>query len=248
VELGRINIITKVLELSTFLAMPYEGHLEAVFHIFNYLEKQHNSRIVFDPSYPTINMTACKDKCDWKSFYGEAREAIPPNAQTPRGKDVDLQMFVDSNHADDKQTRRSRTGFIIFLSMAPIVWFSKKQSAIETSVFGAEFVAMKQDMECLHGLRYQLRMMGVAISGPSYIYGDNMSVIHNTQRPETMLKKKSNLICYHVICKAVAMGKCLTGHVSIHNNPAHICTKVIPGGRKQDHLVGLLLHDVTDYT
>jgi hypothetical protein len=71
--------------------MPREGHLEAVFHIFNYLEKRHNSRIVFDPGYPTIDMTAFKDKCDWKSFFGEAREAIPPNAPTPRGKDVDLQ-------------------------------------------------------------------------------------------------------------------------------------------------------------
>jgi hypothetical protein len=117
--------------------MPREGHLEAVFHIFNYLEKRHNSRIVFDPGYPTIDMTAFKDKCDWKSFFGEAREAIPPNAPTPRGKDVDLQMFVDSDHAGDKQTRWSRTCFIVFLNMAPIVWFSKEQSTIETSVFGA---------------------------------------------------------------------------------------------------------------
>ena len=65
--------------------------------------------------------------------------------------------------------------------MAPIVWHSKKQSTIETSMFGAEFVAMKQGMEALQGLRYKLRMMGVQINGTSYIYGDNMSVIHNTQ-------------------------------------------------------------------
>ena len=90
--------------------------------------------------------------------------------------------------------------------------------------------------------------MGVAISGPSYIYGNNMSVIHNTQRPESMLEKKSNSICFHAICDAVSMGKCLTGHVSTHNNHADISRKVIPGGRKRDHLVGLLLHNLTDYT
>jgi hypothetical protein len=157
-------------------------------------------------------------------------------------------MFVDSDHAGDKQTRRSRTGFITFVNMAPIVWFSKKQATVKTSVFGAEFVAIKQGMKCLRGLHYKLRMMGIAISGPSYIYGGNMSVIHDTQRPESMLKKKSNLICYHAICKAVAIGECLTGHVSTHNNPADICAKVIPGGRKRDHLVGLLLYDLTDYT
>jgi hypothetical protein len=78
--------------------------------------------------------------------------------------------------------------------MAPIVWFSKKQATTETSVFGAEFVAMKQGMECLQGLRYKLRMMGVAILGPSYIYGDNMSVIHNTQRPESTMLKRSQIL------------------------------------------------------
>jgi hypothetical protein len=50
VELGRIDMITEVSELSSFLAMPREGHLDAVFHLFNYLENRHNARIVFDPS------------------------------------------------------------------------------------------------------------------------------------------------------------------------------------------------------
>ena len=59
---------------------------------------------MFNPSYPTIDMTAFTDECDWKSFYGEAQEAIPPNAPTPCGKDADLRMFVDSDHAGDKQT------------------------------------------------------------------------------------------------------------------------------------------------
>ena len=78
------------------------------------------------------------------------------------------------------------------MNMAPIVWLSKKQATIETSIYSAEFVTMKIGMETLRGLRYKLRMMGVPISGPSYVYGDNMSVIHNMQMPESTLKKKSN--------------------------------------------------------
>jgi hypothetical protein len=151
VELGRVDIITEVSELSSFLTMPREGHLDAVSHLFNYLDKRHNARIVFDPTYPVIDQSSFKE-CDWKAFYGDVREAIPVNAPTPRGKDVDLRMFVDSDHAGDKRTRRSRTGFLIYLNMAPIVWFSKKQATIETSVFGAEFVAMKHSMEYLRGL------------------------------------------------------------------------------------------------
>ena len=59
-------------------------------------------------------------------------------------------------------------------------------------IFGAEFVAMKQVMEISRGLRYKLRMMGVPIEGPTHMYGDSMSTIHNTQHPESQLKKKSN--------------------------------------------------------
>jgi hypothetical protein len=46
---------------------------------------------------------------------------------------------------------------------------------------------------------------GVSISGPSYIYGDNTSVIHNTQWPKSTLKKKSNSVCYHTVHESEAM-------------------------------------------
>jgi hypothetical protein len=39
--------------------------------------------------------------------------------------------------------------FLIFCNMALIDWISKRQATIETSVFGAEFVAMKHGIEKL---------------------------------------------------------------------------------------------------
>ena len=76
--------------------------------------------------------------------------------------------------------------------MALIAWLPKKHPTVESSIFGAEFAAMKAGMEHLRVIKYKLCIMGVPLSGPSYIYGDNMSVIHNTQRPESTLKKKNN--------------------------------------------------------
>jgi hypothetical protein len=113
-------------------------------------------------------------------------------------------------------------------------------------VFGAEFVAMKNGIETTRGLRYKLMMMGVAINGPTYVYGDNMSVMHNTQRPESVLKKKSNAICYHAVRESAAMGESIIGHIPSVNNPADICTKSVPGGQKRDHLSGVLLHEIVD--
>ena len=91
--------------------------------------------------------------------------------------------------------------------------FSNKYSTIDTSVFGLDFVAIHIVVETLRGIIYNLRMMGILISGPSYIYGDNMPVINNTQLPESTLKNKINSICYHTVSEYVAIGESLTGHV-----------------------------------
>ena len=69
-------------------------------------------------------------------------------------------MFFDSDHAGDKSDRRSRTGFMIFMNMAMIHYHTKKQATVEGAVFGAEFVAMKQGVEALRGIRFKLRMLG----------------------------------------------------------------------------------------
>jgi len=127
------------------------------------------------------------------------------------------------------------------MNKAPVVWHSKKQNTVEPSVFGSEFIVMKTRMETARGLRYKLRMMGIGITSPTYTFGDNMSIIFNTSRPESMLRKKSNSICYHAVQESVAMGEMITGHKPSVTNPAEICTKVLPGGKQQDDLVGSII-------
>jgi hypothetical protein len=227
------------------MIFPRKGHLEAVFHVFAYLGLHHNARVVFDPTYPYVDMGAFI-KTDWKSMYGDVKEMIPYDDPVPRGKEVDLSLFVDSDHAGEQFTRLSRTGFVIYLNMAPIVWFSKRQPTVESSVFGAEFVAMKNGIETCRGLHYKLIMMGVALSGPTFVYGDNMSVVHNTQRPESVFKKKSNSICYNAVRESAAMGESIIGHLPSVENPADIFAKIVPGGQKRNHLIRLLLHDLCD--
>jgi len=131
------------------------------------------------------------------------------------------------------------------MNTALVQWFSKQQATIETSVFGAEFVAMKIGIKSLRGLCYKLNKMGVGISGPSYIYGNNMSVIHNTQRPESMLKTKSNSICYHAIHESVAMGESLTGHIRTNENVGNLATKVLYV-QKRRYMLSQLLYDIYD--
>jgi hypothetical protein len=101
VELGRINIAAEVSMLSSYLACPCKGHLENALHVMGYLRLKHNSRLIFDPTYPDIDQTAFPS-FEWMEFYSNVEGAIPPNMPTPLGKDVDLHMMVDSDHAGER--------------------------------------------------------------------------------------------------------------------------------------------------
>ena len=245
VEIGRIDIAVEVSMMSSHNAYPREGHFEVVLHMMGYLKMKHNSRLAMDPNYPPIDQRAFEPQ-DWSQQYGDIKEPIPVNAPTPRGCDVVLRMMVDSDHAGDEADRRSRTGYMIFVNMALIDWLTQKQKTVEKAVFGSEFVAMTHGVETCRGLRYKLRMMGVPIAGPTYVFGDNMSVIFNTSRPSSQLKKKSNSVCYHAVREAVAMGECITTHIPTLLNFSDILTKVLYGMKRQN-LVNGILYDLYEH-
>ena len=134
-------------------------------------------------------------------------------------------------------------GLSFSANLAPIIWLSKQQATIESSVFGAEFVAMKHGIETLRGLRFKIRMMGIPLSGPTYVYGDNKSQMTNSSRPELTLKKKCNSICYHAIRKSVAMGETLLTHIRTGENLADFLTKTT-SCTKRRKLVRGVVHDI----
>ena len=73
-----------------------------------------------------------------------------------------------------------------------------------------------------------------------------MSVIHNTQKPESTLTKKNNSICYHALRESVAMGESLTSHIRTKFNLADLLTKILYGS-KRERLVEGILYDVYDH-
>ena len=55
VELGRVDIFLEVSMLLSHLALPREGHLQQLFHMFAYIKRNHNSEILFEPTDPVID-------------------------------------------------------------------------------------------------------------------------------------------------------------------------------------------------
>ena len=246
VELGRIDICLEVSVMSSHMAMPRVGHMEQLLHIFAHLDKYHNAELVFDPSDPIIDKSQYQRK-DWTSSeFGhiEGKEELPPNMPEPRGLGFIIRAKVDADHASDTVTRRSRTGFLIYINSAPLYWHSKKQNSLESSTFGSEFTAMKQCCEYIRGLKYKLRMMGIPCEGPAYIEGDNQSVLANTTIPDSALKKKCQSIAYHMIREGVARDEWRTAYIKSSLNEADLLTKQLPSGDKRKGFVRNLLHHI----
>ena len=94
--------------------------------------KQKNTRPIFDPTYTDVDHNSFH-RCDWKECNGDVQEVIPADMPRPLDKDVELCMMVDSDHTGNKQTRQSRTGFLIFCNLALIDQVSMMQLTIESS-------------------------------------------------------------------------------------------------------------------
>ena len=65
----------------------------------------------------------------------------------PRGRSVVKSAFVDASHGENKVTRISHSGYVMFINRAPVNWMSKRQQTVETSAFSSEFIALKQCIE-----------------------------------------------------------------------------------------------------
>ena len=168
VELGRVNICLEVSMMSAHLTLPRKGHLDQVLQIFEYLKKYHNTELVYDPSNPEVELSQFERR-DWTaSKFGHVvgKEETMKDMPEPRGVGFVIRAKIDADHASDTKTRRSRTGFLVYINSAPVFWWSKKQTSVESSSFGSEFILMKQCCDYLCGLRYKLRMMGLPCEHP----------------------------------------------------------------------------------
>ena len=158
----------------------------------------------------------------------------------PLGTAVNVNIFVDADHAGNKVTRRSHTGIIIFINSAPILWYSKRQNTVETSTFGSEFIALRIATEMNEALRYKLRMFGVPLERASRIFCDNESVVKSSSYPETTLKKKHCSIAFHRVREAVGAGKQIIFHENSESNLADLLTKVMNKIKRQKLIRAIL--------
>ena len=230
IELGRVDILHEVSLLSAYQAAPRRGHLDRLISIFAYLKQDPKRTLYFSPELPNLDATTFLDnQAAFQEQYRDAKEPMPHNLPPPRGEGhLTITAFVDAAHASNRVTRRSHTGYLLFVNRAPIAWYSKRQNTVEASTFSSEFIAMKTCTEAIVALRYKLQQFGLRIDTPANLLCDNQSVVLNTTHVESTLQRKHNAIAYHYVREQVAAGTIRVGKVASADNLADPLTKILP--------------------
>ena len=225
VSIGRIDITTAVMSMSSFHAQPHVGHLERVKWIYGYLSKFKHAAIrirVNEPEYSEIP----DPEWDWDySVYGPGEEQLPHNPPPELGNCVTLTHYVDANLYHDCLTGKAVTGILHMLNQMPIDWYSKKQSTVETATYGSEFVAARTCVEQILKIHHMFRYLGVPIHGKSYMFGDNKSVVDNSMHPHAKFHKRHTMLSFHHVRQAIAHKILSFFHIDGKYNPADVLSK-----------------------
>ena len=225
ISLGRFDISVAVMTMSSYRTAPRIGHLERLKRVTGYLVKMRQGAIRIRTEKPDYSQVPNPDY-DWtRTVYGNVSEELPKDAPEPKGKPVILTAFVDANLHHDLVTGRAVTGVLHLVNQTPFEWFCKKQATVEAATYGSEFVAAKLATEQAMAARITLRYLGVPVEGPTYMFGDNGSVVTSSTIPHSPLKKRHHALAYHLVREAIAAGIINFSHLPGDLNPADVMTK-----------------------
>ena len=151
-------------------------------------------------------------------------------------KRTSLSLFTDADHAACHDTRKSRSGVVVFMNNAPISWQSKKQTLLTNSTMAAETVAAYTGLQKLREPMELLRECGFIIDKPP-LFCDNSAVLQHAldDAPQPGMGTKHLELYTKILREAcVRFGDFHPFYVNTTENPADIFTKANPSGKDSE--------------
>ena len=173
---------------------------------FGYIRTSPHHKIVID-SLPLQFFRPAPDyeklKPDFIKDYHHASNELDPGFPSIFGPVMETTILVDSDHAYGLKTHQSLSGLLAFVGSTPVLWMVKRQCTIDSSTYAAEFSALRTATEEAQSLHYMLRCLECNVpsdgSCPTRIFGDNLSVILNSQNLAADLSNKHVEISFHLV-------------------------------------------------
>ena len=137
-----------------------------------------------------------------------------------------LVAFSDSDYAGCVDTRRSRTGYAIFLFGNLVDWKSRMQKVVALSTAEAELIALVEAAKETLYFKSVLQEMGIHIGVP-VINCDNQPCVNILKNGGNFQRAKHIQIRYHFLRKMIEKDELEVRHVRSTENTADIFTKPV---------------------
>ena len=163
------------------------------------------------------------------------------------GTALQIKGYSDSDWATDVNTRRSITGYVIFLGANHVSWQSKKQNSVSRSSTEAEYKALAHAAADIAWLRLILKDLCVVLPHPPLLYCDNQSAIALSLNPVQHSRIKHLETDFHFIRERVQKGDLIVQYVSTKDQVADVLTKGLHGPHFLRHTGNLKLTGTSQF-
>lgn len=168
--------------------------------------------------------------------------------QLQKGSISDLVAYSDADWAGCPDTRRSTSGYCVYLRPNLISWSSKRQPTISRSSSEAEYKGVANTVANLTWIRNLLLELGVPITKASIVYCDNIISIYMSRNPGRHQRTKHVEIDIHFVLEKVKLGEVKVLFVPSSLQFADIFTKGLLTALFQQFRTSLTIRPPDDVT
>jgi hypothetical protein len=139
-----------------------------------------------------------------------------------------LTAYSDADWAGCPDSRRSTSGYCVYLGDNLVSWSSKQQTTVSRSSAEAEYRAVAHAVAETCWLRQLLQELHTPLPSATIVYYDNVSAVYMTGNPVHHRRTKHIEIDIHFVRHKVALGQVRVLHVPSSHQFADIMTKGLP--------------------